>query len=135
MTVILNINSYAQEDYIEIASSKNTLFSCKVNTIKKTYGNEYKFWLKVTCIDASALTAERNELYGIYKDLAYKKYSYSMQLWYVKCNSDEIKTESYTDYDSNGNVIGSHDGQYSYSDVIPETTGEAIYNWICNYVK
>lgn len=135
LTVILSINSYSQGDYTKIATSNTSEIWCKASTIKKTYGNEYKFWIKVTCIDATALTKERNELYGIYKDVAYKKYYYSMQCWYVKCNDDEIKTASYTDYDLNGNVIGSHDGKYSYENVVPESVGESIYNWVCNYVR
>ena len=60
---------------------------------------------------------------------------YSLGYWKVKCEDKTYGISSRMKYSSKGNVISQGEEYYDPQDerIIPDTVGEAIFKYICNY--
>lgn len=57
---------------------------------------------------------------------------YGLVLYELKCKTDELRVKSITEYDKNGHVLQSDEySDISWSDVIPDSMGEAIMKAVC----
>lgn len=122
-------------DYI-ITSSDYKSYYIKTSTIKKAeYTNIYKAWLYVYPEEGHEKEV-RDKMYKDYKDIKYQDYSYEKIYYYVNCKEDEIGLKIVVSYKKNGEVIYSDENYYpDYSTVIPDSVGEAIFEYVCSYVK
>lgn len=123
-----------ESDWRFVALNNGIFYWCKVSTIKKVYGSEYNFWLKTT-YSKDALAKERKMYFDELKNNDYSQFSYTLHKKGIRCDKEQTKTISIVDYDTNGAVIFSGDLNSYYEDVIPESVGETIYNWICGYIN
>ena len=89
-------------------------------------------------IDKDDLLVAQSKLVAKYKDIKLKKTQTTKTLFYVDCNEDKISVCRILYYDKDGNVLV--DDKYceyfvDYSDIVPETVGEYILNYVCNYAN
>jgi hypothetical protein len=121
--LIINSKSYSQDwILVGVEKSKDSMF------IRSNY---------VTISD----DAERNSIIKIWTrskleilDLGQKKYKdvQLRALCYVDCEAKQLKFVSTVFYDHAGNIINTVDDRYgSYSDVVPDSMGEAILKKVC----
>ena len=138
---MVSLQAYCQdEDYEFVGTTpENVNLYIKASTIKveDSYFKQYKVWV-MGYIDKEDLFATQSKLSVKYKNVKLKSTHSEKLLFYIDCQQDKIATCKALFYDKNGEVLQSNNlCEYGvqYDDVTPESIGEFILNYVCNYAK
>jgi hypothetical protein len=89
---------------------------------KKEYSEYISTWLKVVHPDKFVRTK---------KGTVKKNGTISMQKWKFNCSEKIMALVSYAEY-LDGNLIKSGEGLENNTDVVPESIGESLLNYLCS---
>jgi hypothetical protein len=115
LTLVYIQKSYSQNRWIYITTSTNDYTIYYDSESIKINGNEITIFLKFIPSSSS-------------KD--YYRINYSIDKWILYCNRNQYQEVFSVEYLNSGNSSTNY--LYLYSDVIPESIGEKIYNTFCN---
>ncbi|WP_291492381.1 surface-adhesin E family protein [Desulfurella sp.] len=138
-------NSTASQVSNNTANSKNTKWVCldydknnkctleyDKDDIQQVYGSVFKVWTNWYGEKVKNTEIELGVRDGL-PVKAFDNFSHTTVLYYIDCDNQTYKIISSADYDTDGNVINSHDNQGdSYSPIVPDTLGDALYKAVCN---
>ncbi|WP_312766329.1 surface-adhesin E family protein [Epilithonimonas sp.] len=122
---IISACFYSQTEWEFISSSSNGSKWYLKNITKPKYASsdDYDFWVKII---------EEPKKYKNKKGVWITKNSNStLRHLKLNCSEKQITTISRTDYNFEGVVIDS-DNIPQTSEIIPDSMGEAIYDYVCN---
>ena len=63
----------------------------------------------------------------------YKNINYAKVLHEINCSDRKWRTLSLTRYSKEGEVINSSSREGEWGRIFPESLGEALYKWVCNF--
>lgn len=96
---------------------------------------QYKIWSKGIILK-SEIKEVQEKLSAKYKEIKLKKTYEVMTLYNIDCQSGKLAVCRVLYYSENGEVISDKDyckSDIEYEDLVPESMGEMIYNFICEY--
>lgn len=120
--LFLPVFSFAQTEW-EYVGTDNAKSEYYVKDYYKKEYSEYIFtWLKVVHPDKFVRTK---------KGTVKKNGTISMQKWKFNCSEKTMALVSYAEY-LDGNLIKSGEGLENNTDVVPESIGESLLNYLCS---
>ena len=113
---------YTKDEWQYVLSNEKFKYEIKPALIKNIGQEEFKFWVKITYD------------FDFIKNRKLQPISYTLEQWQIAINKDKIRITPKIDYNSNGNAINTNNNMY-YEDVIPESIGEHVYNWVLDWIN
>lgn len=122
---IVSVCFYSQTEweYISSSSDGSRWYIKNISKPKYASSDDYDFWIK-TIEDAKRYKNKK----GIWVT---KNDKSSVKHLKLNCSEKQITTISWHQYNSEGVVIDS-DNTSQTSEVVPDSMGEAIYEYVCN---
>ncbi len=141
MLSLVSIQLYGQDsdlDYLG-TTAEGINFYTKPSYVKveeELFG-QYKIWIS-GIINDEDLQSTQAEIVTNFKNDKLKRIYTAKMLYYVDCQKDMLDICRTIFYDKDGNVLldnNSCEYDIQYSDVIPDTLGESIFNYTCKVAQ
>jgi hypothetical protein len=133
ISISIVISSVAEgSDWIYLMETQAGVYYYDRQSINSISNNIWKGWTKQVVLtkeqrDWNIIILEKLNL----STKGYEDLSYGLDLWEINCSTEQMRLVSFAAYNTQHMSIYSGNVEEKWSHVIPESTGDTLYNIVC----